>query len=138
MALAKEVRDNACESSGGIVLSGAGLDPLMSAFSNILAQQSQQTKDMIPEKAIQLFERTRQVLSATQIDVCNDQAVQTLVHATEQVIARQFQFLEKALTRSCEEYQKFLQTDEGQALLTDLKIKVQEILQPEKEAGKGQ
>lgn len=136
--LLEKARDDACKAPSGLVLSAASLDPVMAVVSDFIEKQSQEQKARIPEKAVRAFQRVRQAVRETKVDLCNDQSVQALVQAVGQLVSRELQATETVLNRFCIQYDKFLQTEQGQQLLANLKNSIGKALSAAQEAAKTQ
>ena len=121
-------RAEACKSEGGLVLKVSSLEPAMASIANLL--DDPQLKGLIPPQAVLLFARTRQLLNATSVDMCNNEAVHSILRLAELTIGRDLKVLDRVLEPYCAAYQKFLESQNGKILVADLNQTLRDALLP--------
>lgn len=92
----------------------------METIAKILDNQPPQLKGAIPDVVHKLFPQIRVVLTRSNIDLCNNKEVQSILRAVEQTIDRDLQSLDRVMEPYCEDYMKFLESKVGQNLVGDV------------------
>lgn len=112
------------------MLDGTSFEPVVAAVSKVLRDQPQPLKGMIPNQVHTLVSQTRQLLKTTSIDLCENEAVQSILKVAQLMLMRDLRVLDRVMQPYCAEYQKFLESANGKILVSDLNQMVRDAVQP--------